>query len=558
MTIPDPEAIPDAPDHPFWTVDGTLPPWPEWVTAFRPWQVDACRELVDGWARGAKVMVLDAPTGTGKTVIGEMARRAMAWGDPTARATYICHSLRLQDQFLEDFAYAAVVKGRSNYPTQHGPGWVTAADCTMPACAFCDSSDDCPYRKAKVSALGSRLAVANTAYWLHEANYVRDGLRGRDGLIIDECDTLESALMGFVEVAVTGQHQARAKVGRLKKGAHRKTVVEWLGEVGLGLRAWAVANAKTADVKTRREVKSAMGLSAKVRGLAAELANADDETAARWVRDYRTGRRERDVVFKPVKVDGVGARAVWGHVGDGLDERGWVLAMSATIIAADEWADSTGVDAAGVERGRVMVDSPFPVENRLVRYVPCGDMKYATWERDLPAMIDGIAKIIDRHPEDAVLMHTTSYRLNRAIVEGMSNMGDRPVITHDDARGRDDALARYVDAAKAGRAPIVCSPSLDRGVDLPGDLCRVQVVVKVPFPSLGDRQVAERIRLPGGQAWYTAQTARTMVQMTGRGVRSVDDWAATYVLDRQFGRWWKDAKTMVPRWWADSVKPGRL
>lgn len=99
---------------------------------------------------------------------------------------------------------------------------------------------------------------------------------------------------------------------------------------------------------------------------------------------------------------------------------------------------------------------------------------------------------------------------------------------------------------------------MDRGVDLPGDDCRVQIVCKVPYPYLGNRQIKERTRLPGGQSWYTTQTARTIVQMTGRGVRSADDHAVTYVLDRQFGRWFGDAKKLLPKWWTDAVKVGKV
>lgn len=564
-----PDDIPDDPRDAFWTDIGGVA-WPEWVSAFRPWQVDACRELVDGWQRGADVMVLDAPTGTGKTVIAEMCRRVMA-ATRGGKTSYVCHSIRLQHQFLEDFGYARVVKGRGNYPTLDGPAWVTAADCGGGECVFCDPQSDCPYRRAKVDALAADLAVANTSYWLHEVGYVRDGLRGRRGLIVDECDTLESAVMGFVEVVVSDEMRRVAGVKRLGKGVHRATVMEWMGDVETGLRDWGRVNAKRArgDVKLARQVKAALGTAGKAAMLAREFDSDVDDAPTRWVRDYRVGSREHDVVHKPVKVDAVAADAVWAKVGwdvedesgQGVKRRGWALAMSATVISPDEWVDSCGVEAAGLVWGQVRVDSPFRVEARPVLYAPCGNMKHKTWEQDMPGIVEGVAKILDRHPEDAMLIHTTSYKLNRALVEGIKGkvgeMG-RQLVTHDGAKGRDDALERYVGLAEAGDAPVVCSPSLDRGVDLPGDLCRVQVIVKVPFPNLGDRQVSERLRSDGGQSWYRAQTARTIVQMTGRGVRSAEDHAVTYVLDQQFARWWKGAKNIVPGWWAESVKPGRL
>lgn len=95
---------------------------------------------------------------------------------------------------------------------------------------------------------------------------------------------------------------------------------------------------------------------------------------------------------------------------------------------------------------------------------------------------------------------------------------------------------------------------MDRGVDLKDDDCRVVVVAKVPFPYLGDKQVSARLHSPGGQAWYTVQTIRTLVQMTGRGVRHEDDWCESYVLDSvMLKQLWKKDKRLFPGWWAEAV-----
>src|SRR5690606_19006100 len=122
------------------------------------------------YARGKRVMVLDAPVGAGKTLIAEMVRRRLG-----ETMLYVAHSRGLQDQFLRDFPYARVLKGRANYGTEHGPNWVTAGDCTRKpggagggaggggeGCAWCDKA--CPYEAAKAAARGAVVAVVNTAY----------------------------------------------------------------------------------------------------------------------------------------------------------------------------------------------------------------------------------------------------------------------------------------------------------------------------------------------------------------------------------------------------------
>jgi Rad3-related DNA helicase len=235
--------------------------------------------------------------------------------------------------------------------------------------------------------------------------------------------------------------------------------------------------------------------------------------------------------------------------------------MSATVVSAEEWADSCGVDAAGIQWGEVQVPSTFAVEHRPVIVVPAANMTAKTLDVELPKLLTAIDRVLtlDRDAVDArVLIHTTSYRINTAVVEHLRRgHKGRDVITHAQGGGvgdRDYALRRYLDTPSS----ILVSPAMDRGVDLPGEACRVQVICKVPFPNLGDRQISTRLRTVGGQTWYTVSTARTIVQMTGRGVRSDSDHATTYILDRQFNRWWKDAKRVLPDWWMEGVQPGRL
>ena len=104
-------------------------PWPDWVRGFRDHQVAAVEEIMDGYARGKKVMVLDAPVGSGKTLIAEMVRRRLAvegLEGADGSMLYVAHSRGLQAQFLADFPAAKVLMGKANYPTRDGPAWVTA------------------------------------------------------------------------------------------------------------------------------------------------------------------------------------------------------------------------------------------------------------------------------------------------------------------------------------------------------------------------------------------------------------------------------------------------
>jgi ATP-dependent DNA helicase DinG len=169
---------------------------------------------------------------------------------------------------------------------------------------------------------------------------------------------------------------------------------------------------------------------------------------------------------------------------------------------------------------------------------------------EIEKLISTITLLLDRHEGESMLVHTVSYGLMKEVVAGLRRKGVQGVISYETSGDRELALRRFKD-----ERGVLVAPSMDRGVDLPDDLCRVVVVAKMPFAYLGDRQVSERMRLPGGQTWYDIATTRTLVQMTGRGVRHENDWCVTYILDKQFQRYWgKQGRRLLPGWWRDSIK----
>src|SRR4030095_11554461 len=119
-------------------------------------QIEIANEIVNGF-RSRDVMFLEGPTGVGKTLIAELVRRKLK-----AKTIYTCTTKALQNQFVKDFEYAQVLKGRVNYLTQMGMIdemgreckdmrlCVTAADCnysyTTYQCSWCEGGKaSCDY-----------------------------------------------------------------------------------------------------------------------------------------------------------------------------------------------------------------------------------------------------------------------------------------------------------------------------------------------------------------------------------------------------------------------------
>lgn len=516
---------------------------PDWVSGFRPQQKAAIEQIMEK-LETVDLVFVDGPTGTGKTLIGEAVRRLYQ-----GEGVYICHGKTLQDQFLRDFSYAKVLKGKSNYTPDRIPRNMVSDNVS---CDDCDGNycSVCPYRVAKAQAMAADLAVLNTSYFLAECN--GPGLfSGRDLVIADEADTLEGVLMSHVEINISPFRMKKYGWKPPKKVTVKEAWEDWLQEV------LELANEEfqrlpeyepDLDLKLKREIKWLSNFMDKCQLLRNGL-----ETDT-WVFDGK--KDELEVKFKPVTVDLLGKQMLWRH------GQKW-LCMSATLISSQEIAESLGWDKP---YETVSIDSGFPIKNRPVKVLSVANMgSKANKDGDeSKKLFEVIEDLCMAHPDEKVLIHTVSYQLARDIV-GYLNGGNlskegvnRLVFTYQSGpsiTGRD----RIVEQWKKDRTPsIMVAPSLDRGVDLPGDLCRVQIIAKVPYPYLGDKKVSARLYSKGGKVWYAVQTVRTIVQMTGRAVRNDTDFAVTYILDSNFDSLWSKNKRLFPKWWRDGLQWQRM
>ena len=134
-----------------------------------------------------KVILLQAPTGSGKTLIMAALGRHL-----DTQVLYTCHTKQLQGQVVGDFPYAVELKGRANYHCLKG-GYTCnectsemgskstrlCKDCKYQFCKLkmqgeevdkCPCASECPYGLQKKAAKQADLAVLNMAYFLNEAN----------------------------------------------------------------------------------------------------------------------------------------------------------------------------------------------------------------------------------------------------------------------------------------------------------------------------------------------------------------------------------------------------
>ena len=506
--------------------------------AYRPGQREAMQQVRDAFAAGRRFVVLEAPTGAGKSAIAvTLAREA-------GSAFLLTAQKLLQDQYLRDFPDVALMKGRANYeclvvPTSHAAAAPCLVGRTFPAC------EDCPYFRAKDVAMAANNTVMNYAYYLAELNHA-GGFGPRELVVLDEAHGIEASLMQFVEVRVSDADLLRVGVDhRLPQGGDPLGLLDGVLDLVHPLRT------RSRDLAARLETLPPMSNAAMdalrskrwIDGTLARLAlleESSDAQDADWVVDEGRDALGRVLAFRPVDVAAFAEPFLFRY-----GTR--VLMMSATILDAATFVRSLGLDPDEVEV--VRMPSHFPPEHRPIRLRPAARLTRHHLATDLPKLVDAVADLMRDHPSEKGVVHAHSYRIARAVAQGLPDALRRRVRTHSGAGDRDAALADHMASPEP---TVLLTPSMTEGIDLAGDLARWQAICKIPYPYLGDPQVAaRRERDP---AWYAWRTCLTVVQAYGRSVRSADDHAVTYLLDADFPAFLRREGARMPDWFREAIE----
>jgi len=563
---------------------------PKKFKGWRGQQEDVIEQIV---LSDKSLYLLDAPTGSGKSLIGIAS--SLIWrtnwlvtrtlmgedldGLLPKRVIYVTRTKQLQDQLLHDFPNSRTIKGRTNFRCLLAPDKFpefTADDC--PHNSKCDK-DLCPYLIAKKEALAADIAVLNESYYMAEANGPGQ-FSGADFVILDEIDSIESTLMNNISMNISLTTMEDFGIEPPADWEDWRSWLEWWTSTqvkrnGVATKAQAKVDAQPSfDEWTDVEIRA--GKRAKRLGnfndnLAAFMTETlqqllvnsgtvngrESIPVAEAVRITISGKETPFVIqevrdkkgyisrfdLKPVTVRNFAKKRLWRHA-----ER--FLGMSGTILSPVVLARELGLQETAYDYRQI--PSPFAIVNRPIFFWPVANMRKQNIDNGeaLATMLDAVDQIMKRYPGEKGLIHAVSYQIASAIKRDQENKGCERIITHDS-----ETRADQLEVFKAARRPLVMlSPSFDRGVDLPGDQCRFIIVCKVPYLNLGDKQVAARLKAPGGDQWYVFKAIQTLMQMSGRGVRNETDHCDTYILDQQFNGLLARTKQYVPKWWMDAIR----
>lgn len=503
---------------------------PAKFATWRPAQATVMSKIVQGFATGKRFMECELPTGSGKTLIAMAARQMM-----DARTAYVCTTKSLQDQFLADFPNALLIKGRNNYGCGREPSR-SAEDCPAEKCVV-----ECPYIMAKSAAMKAPLTVMNMSYFLSEIQHV-GAFRGREYVVVDECDTLEDALLDQVSVQIFVKDVERLGLGRPTKITKFEEWKTWAEQAkGIVTRKLADVMDELKEHETEDNVWSTAPISLIREKKYLERMGAKFGFFLKHVDEHWVWERLDDRwTFKPVRVDEFGD--VIFSAGDKF------LLMSATILDFNQYEKNVGLSKYREEGlvGALRMGSSFDVERRPVIVRKGVDLTYKNRAAGMAVLPAQIKEILDAHPDEKGIIHTVTYDIAKAI---QTAFPQRVRIHTSFTR------AAVIDEFKRTTKPLVLvSPSIDRGEDFPDDICRFIVVVKMPYPYLGDPRINKRLHsMKDGDRWYKLKTVSKLIQMTGRGMRHAEDRCTSYILDSGFKRLFMENRSLFPTWWVESL-----
>lgn len=499
-------------------------------------QREIIERIIDAYRSGKTHVILQAPTGTGKSVIAYAIAKFFGNG-------YILTSQKiLQEQYFKDLNIPYVL-GRNNYTCLKNNGLT----CETGLCKKTNEKCvDCPYLIQKAATFKSDMCNLNYSYFLGLIKSRQ--LSTRNILICDECHNLESELIKTSTIHISEKLLHGFGLQHIKLPEKDETYREklsWLFQTllpALKTQRTALKNSVKAlhDFNIGKDYLKAMN---KINSI------------ERWLSIISEIFEQLNINQKVVissDESGIEFKVLFGY---NLFEKNLrpiahrFLHMSATVLNKEQYCNNLGLNVDDVEY--IECDSNFPIENRLIHYIPVGSMNWNKKNESIPKLITKIDEILDKHSNEKGIIHTVNYAIAEAIMLGLARSKNATRLLMPKGNTRQEILNTFY----YSKTPyVLISPSLSEGLDLKEELSRFCIICKVPYANITDAWTKERASIDPN--WYNNYTAATLIQMTGRSIRSETDFASSYILDEAFMKFAEQNYWLFPDWWKAAVIEG--
>jgi len=518
---------------------------------FRQYQQKILTDIVNDFENGYNVIILEAPVGFGKSPVN------IALGLYYKPAFYTTPQVKLVNQLSRDFCpdklaidggYGNIISllGRRNYicketkkPSDICPYRKGVPDIDERGFSFerkCSRMNECTYWIQKKAALSADITIITFAMLV--INSYLNFFGKREILIVDECHNLENQVANLFAGFKIGPNVLPKSIKTEEKKKYWKDINEILPTsnrfsdyIEFFHKFKNIMRNLRPLCNNEREKDKIDNLRRKVRNMFNEV-----EEKRTWVIDipYNDSRSR---IFKPIFIDNFLKKHIWNQ-----GEK--IILSSATIPFRQNptrWLERLGLNEKKFKFHSVPMS--FPVENRPIFISHMGKkMTYSEEKKNWTYNMNIVKNIIKKHIGENGVIHTQSYERAKRVFFELKKFS---CYLHNG--NEKNIINEWIQSKKF----ILISPSIKDGVDLKDDLCRFQILLKIPYPNIKDSRVKYLLNEKHDWAWYNEETRRDIVQMYGRAIRSPTDYAAFYIIDGSF-----NSLTIAnfPKWFLDALK----
>lgn len=508
---------------------------------FRPYQKATVLKIAEYFNSGIKIVVLEAPTGSGKSYVNTTFCRLFRSYYATPQLTLI-NQIKRDPLIMFDFAE---IKGRRNYNCIIEPDVsVDLGLCVRRAEKVCEKLEECPYWVAKKKALKSHSVLTSLAYLIVEgmSGETPVKLDRRELCVLDESHNLADIIVGLFSIELTPFNLPKylydfysPKFGKWEPQDICSSLLAELNQYVSSFESYRlVGEPSLSFTKSYVEAKD---LISKIE------VYLESYSERPWVQKLYDTSKGRALSIMPVFASSVSAQ-LWNRA-----ER--FIISSATVLDPVNFAEDVGLFRffKSDEIGFIRVPSYFPPGNRPIIDFSVTDGVKKHKEQWAPQALVNLIDILRAWEGSNVAVHVPSYEDANWIAERLPDDLKSRLIVHT-PEDREDAVEEFINS----RNKVFLAVAFREGQDWKGDIADAQVLWRVPYPEAKDPRVRYRLAFsPTEWQWYFLKTAREVIQAYGRAIRSEYDSKPFYVLDGSFWRLLRRVKSKLPDWFTEAL-----
>ena len=527
--------------------------------SFKKGQKESIDQIINAIEKGYKYVILDAPTGSGKSAIARTVIDYFNVND--GFSAYLLSSTKmLQNQYYDESLSFnkfnidyQIGKGRSNFECRinHkscGDGECRVTKDSQFRCKWglhdADEWDigcfegNCHYWEQKKDAIFSDVCILN--YDVLLSDFPRH-YKNRKLMICDEAHNIDTKIMNRVSITLSESSLGEYGVYLENEDFYEKNtnVKYWMKRLSEIKEILVKNHSEKCVVDGSHELyfnNNQLNDMAHMIDKITERLEDIEDNPNQWFIDIVEDNFGKKITIKPIDVHQYVKPLL-------LDKADYHVFMSGSIVNYKNFAKYLGLNEEEVFY--IQQESDFDVVNNnplIPKY--CGKLTFKEKNKTLPKAYGVIDEILANHINDKGIIHCNSREFANRILENC--WGYDRFITYENSFEKEIAIEEL----KNSENGVIVAYSLEEGLNLPDDDIRFQILLKCPYPSLADKQI--KARQKADYTWYLLETIRKIIQTVGRGMRHEDDYCKNYLIDSSFKSVLKNK--YCPKYIKDSVQ----